>query len=129
MPRARKPVAPVEAPVEEPEVEAEQPVAPDEPTPESLPAEAEPVVSEPEPEPEVDAPVAVSHDGGVELPLAEGEVIVAQSLHDDADLYVVTNFGRKVRIDPDGNIEVVTGPPFAQEVPAIPKPPRATWHE
>jgi len=44
-------------------------------------------------------------------------------------LFIVTNYGRKVRIETDGTYEVVTGPPFGADVRLTPKPGRTSWKE
>lgn len=77
----------------------------------------------------VDAPVkvdevsAAAHDGGVDLPFSDGEVVLKQRTDDEAVLWIVTNFGRKVRIEPSGTYEVVTGPPFNRGDPETPNQP------
>ena len=81
------------------------------------PKEPEDVPSEPEAE---DAPETEAEEGGTELGLSPGEEFISQRLRDDAVLVVVTNFGRKIEIDPDGHMTVVTGPPLDVIVPAQP---------
>jgi len=71
----------------------------------------------------VDAAPVAPHDEGVDLPFSDGEVILKQRTDDEAILWVVTNFGRKVRIEPSGAYEVVTGPLFNQEAETTPNQP------
>lgn len=118
MPRGVRKVPAPEPVVEEAPVE-EVPVPVEEPVEETV-VEA---VGEPAPE-----PVEEEKASG-ELPLGEGEEIVAQRTTDEAVLIVVTNWGRKVRIYPDTTYEVVTGPPFGADVRATPKPGRPSWKE
>lgn len=111
-----------EAPVEEgeaPEPVEEAPVADatEEPEVEEA-ADAEEVPAEPE----AVEDAAEAEEAGVEVGLSPGEEYISERLRDDAVLVVVTNFGRKIEIDPDGNMTVVTGPPLDVIIPAEPVP-------
>lgn len=64
-----------------------------------------------------------------DLPLDEGEEITAERLDEDGVLIVVTSFGRKIGISPDGFLSVLTGPDIAVRVPPVPKPPRSSWKD
>lgn len=91
------------------------------------------------PDGECDACAAAApDDGGFEIPLDEGEEIVAQATRLEPVVgtdemvpitYLVTSAGRKVGIDPDGWVAVVMGPDLDVIQPPAPKPPRASWKE
>jgi hypothetical protein len=105
----------------------------------SAPAQA--VEDEPEPEAEplgLSLPDLLSDEewdalaaeyGDADLPLAEGEEVMGQRTDDDGDLIVVTSFGRKLAISPDGWMSVLTGTPLTIEAQAVPKPPRKSWKD
>ena len=117
----RKAAAPEPEQIEEPETDpAVETDTVDEPVEEPA---TEPVA---EPETEDAAEPGAKEEGGKDLGLNPGEEIIAQRTDDLAILWAVTNFGRKLRIDPDGNVEVVTGPPLDVILPPKPIPSPAT---
>jgi hypothetical protein len=130
MPRGKAVPAeePEQVPAEEAPAEPEQADQPEEVPAVEMDTEAPDVSADPEPV-EVPATASESADlipefvtvGGVDLPLSPGEEIISQRTDDDAILWAVTNFGRKLRIDPEGGVEVVTGPPLDVIIPAQPK--------
>lgn len=105
----------------------------------ATPAPADEVLPEPAVEPEPEPSVVTLTDdewdrlaaeyGDADLPLADGEEVVGQRLDDDGDLVVVTSFGRKLGISPDGWIVVLMGPPLDREAASVPKPPRKSWKD
>jgi hypothetical protein len=95
---------------EEPEVVAEEPVE-ETPNAEDDPAEPEAVE---------DAGAPEAEETGTEVGLSPGEEFISERLRDDAVLVVVTNFGRKIEISPDGVMTVVTGPPLDVIIPEKP---------
>lgn len=105
-----------------------------------LPQPEPPVAAEPAAdEPVDDVPADLDDEAWAEalaaapdeadLPLDEGEEITAERTDESGDLIVVTSFGRKIGISPDGWIAVLMGPDLAARVPSVPKPPRSSWKD
>jgi hypothetical protein len=124
--KAVKPEAVEDEVVEQPEETLAVPSDSDVPEADpEVPADADPAEEVPNAEevpadPEADAPEA--EEEGVEVGFSPGEEVISERLRDDAVLVVVTNFGRKVEIDPDGTKRVITGPPLEVVIPAEPVP-------
>lgn len=96
---------------------------------ESAATEAEQEEPADEPQVAVVDKVIFEFGDGRELPLDQGEEIIAERVDEGGDLIVVTNFGRKVGISPDGDLTVLTGPALGIAVPATPTPGRKSWKE